>query len=43
MYVPLGGALVNKLFVERDIQKIFAYRSDRLQKIFGEGSPRLLT
>ena len=41
-YVPLGGALVNKLFVERDIQKIFAFRSDRLQKIFAEASARSL-
>lgn len=36
-YVPPGGALINTLFVKRDIQKIFAYRSDRLEKIFGEG------
>jgi ligand-binding SRPBCC domain-containing protein len=34
-YAPLGGALMNRLFVERDIQKIFAYRSEQLQKIFG--------
>jgi len=33
-YVPRGGALINALFVERDMQKIFAYRSDGLQKIF---------
>jgi ligand-binding SRPBCC domain-containing protein len=33
-YAPLGGALINTLFVERDIRGIFAYRSDRLQKIF---------
>jgi ligand-binding SRPBCC domain-containing protein len=38
-YIPLGGSLVNKLFVERDIQKIFAYRSEQLRKIFG-GPPR---
>jgi len=41
-YIPLGGALINALFVEKDIQKIFAYRSDRLQNIFGEGPTRLL-
>ena len=35
-YAPLSGALVTKLFVERDIRRIFAYRSDQLQKIFGE-------
>ena len=33
-YAPLGGALINTLFVERDIRKIFAYRSDRLQVLF---------
>jgi ligand-binding SRPBCC domain-containing protein len=33
-YAVLGGALINKLIVERDIQKIFAYRSQQLQKIF---------
>jgi ligand-binding SRPBCC domain-containing protein len=35
-YAPLGGALINKLLVERDIRKIFAYRSERLQKFFRE-------
>ncbi len=37
-YVPRGGALINMLFVERDIQKIFAYRSVQLRKIFEVGS-----
>jgi ligand-binding SRPBCC domain-containing protein len=37
-YAPLGGALVNKLFVERDIRKIFAYRSERLQGFFQEAT-----
>ncbi len=35
-YAPLGCALVNKLLVERDIRKIFAYRSERLQIFFQE-------
>ena len=35
-YAPLGGAFINRLLVERDIRKIFAYRSDRLQKFFPE-------
>lgn len=35
-YVPLGGALINALFVDKDIQKIFAYRSEQLRKIFGQ-------
>lgn len=33
-YVPLGGALVDWLFVRRDIQTIFAYRSDVLRTVF---------
>lgn len=39
-YAPLGGALINRLFVERDIHNIFAYRSDCLREIYGEGQPR---
>ncbi|MGD0962447.1 MAG: SRPBCC family protein [Candidatus Acidiferrales bacterium] len=34
-YAPLGGALINKLMVERDVRQIFAYRSQRLQEIYG--------
>ncbi len=33
-YRPLGGALVNALFVRRDVEKIFAYRTEALSKIF---------
>lgn len=33
-YAPIGGAIVNKLLVERDVKKIFAYRSARLAEIF---------
>jgi len=33
-YAPIGGAIINKLFVERDVKKIFAYRSARLLEIF---------
>jgi ligand-binding SRPBCC domain-containing protein len=39
-YAPIGGALVNKLFVERDVRGIFSYRTSRLQKIFGEAAPK---
>ena len=39
-YAPLGGAFMNKLIVEKDVRKIFAYRSDRLQETFGDGVPR---
>ena len=33
-YATVGGTLINKLFVERDVRQIFAYRSARLQEIF---------
>jgi ligand-binding SRPBCC domain-containing protein len=33
-YVPRGGALVNRLFVRRDIERIFAYRAAVLPTIF---------
>jgi ligand-binding SRPBCC domain-containing protein len=36
-YHPPGGALVNYLFVRRDVQKIFAYRQQQLQQHFGDG------
>jgi ligand-binding SRPBCC domain-containing protein len=39
-YAPIGGALVNRLFVERDVRGIFSYRTSRLQKIFGEATPK---
>ena len=32
-YVPIGGALINALFVARDIQKIFGYRAEQLRRI----------
>lgn len=38
-YAPPGGALfnnlINKLMVERDVRQIFAYRSERLQEMYG--------
>jgi ligand-binding SRPBCC domain-containing protein len=33
-YAPTGGALINKLFVERDVREIFAFRSERLKELF---------
>jgi len=33
-YAPVGGTLINKLFVERDVREIFAYRAERLRKLF---------
>jgi ligand-binding SRPBCC domain-containing protein len=34
-YAPPGGTITNKLFVERDVRNIFAYRTQRLLEIFG--------
>jgi ligand-binding SRPBCC domain-containing protein len=33
-YHPRGGALMNWLFVRRDVEKIFDYRRERLVEIF---------
>ena len=32
-YRPCGGALMNRLFVRRDVERIFAYRSRRLREL----------
>jgi ligand-binding SRPBCC domain-containing protein len=34
-YRPRGGALMNWLFVRRDVEKIFQYRQQRLREMFG--------
>jgi hypothetical protein len=34
-YAVWGGAIVNELFVRRDVETIFAYRNRRLAEIFG--------
>jgi ligand-binding SRPBCC domain-containing protein len=34
-YCPRGGALVNWIFVGRDVERIFAYRQQRLRQLFG--------
>jgi ligand-binding SRPBCC domain-containing protein len=34
-YRPRGGALMNWLFVRRDVEKIFRYRQQRMNEIFG--------
>jgi len=36
-YRPRGGALMNWLFVRRDVERIFSYRKERLLQIFGDG------
>ena len=35
-YAVLGGALVERLFVRPDVEKIFAYRREKLIETFGE-------
>jgi ligand-binding SRPBCC domain-containing protein len=40
-YAALGGALINKLFVEREVRHIFAYRCERLQLLFKGELPRV--
>lgn len=34
-YAVPGGALVNRLFVRRDVEKIFAFRKSKMQELFG--------
>ena len=36
-YRPRGGALVNWLFVRRDVERIFRLRQGQLREIFGAG------
>ncbi len=33
-YQPIGGALTNRLFVKRDVSRIFAYRREQLARRF---------
>jgi ligand-binding SRPBCC domain-containing protein len=35
-YSVPGGRLINRLFVQPDLRKIFAYRSSKLQGLFGQ-------
>ena len=37
-YAVLGGWLMERLFVRRDVERIFAFRQTRLTEIFGSGS-----
>lgn len=34
LYKPIGGALVHKLFVRSDLEKIFRYRQEKISEIF---------
>ena len=38
-YAVPGGALIERLFVRRDVQRIFAYRKLALQRLLGESRP----
>lgn len=33
-YRPIGGALVDRLFVRRDVTRIFDYRAQRMRELF---------
>jgi ligand-binding SRPBCC domain-containing protein len=33
-YYPRGGALMNWLFVRRDVERIFAFRKEKLEELF---------
>jgi ligand-binding SRPBCC domain-containing protein len=33
-YAPIGGTLINKLFVANEVRQIFRYRTQRLQTLF---------
>ena len=35
-YAVLGGELINRLFVRRDVERIFAFRRHKLEEIFGD-------
>ena len=34
-YRPIGGALINALFVRRDVERIFKFRRERMLELFG--------
>ena len=34
-YRPRGGALINWLFVRRDVERIFQYRQQRMRELLG--------
>ena len=39
-YAPIGGSLMDRLFVGRDVRRIFDYRQQRLAEIFGRVDAR---
>jgi ligand-binding SRPBCC domain-containing protein len=34
-YWPRGGAIIDRLFVRRDVERIFAFRQQKLRELFG--------
>ena len=38
-YSVVGGVLVEKFFVRRDLERVFAFRQTRLAELFAENSP----
>lgn len=38
-YRPRGGVVVHRLFVRREVERIFEYRQERLRELFGFKSP----
>lgn len=38
-YAVPGGALVNRIFVQRDVETIFAYRREQLERLFPPANP----
>lgn len=40
-YAVWGGTLINRLFVRRDVEKIFAFRRARMEQLFGNGKELL--
>lgn len=39
-YAVYGGALVHSLFVKKDVERIFEYRTDRMKALFGSAEAR---
>jgi len=35
LYLPPGGSLMDRLFVRKDIERIFQFRREKLQELFG--------
>ena len=39
-YRPFGGAIINALFVRRDVDRIFKFRRERLLELFGPNASK---